>query len=138
MKAAFIGGEFHGATQEIPITTDTIYYPKYWMTNFELCQAPVRVRTAGEAYWLIQCYTIHSAETIEMVILPHSLTMIANRADIMLRASALNSVVRILGVAVGLNRWLDAERKPVYATTPICSAACSPRACRTNSQSQKS
>ena len=117
MKAALIGGEYHGKAIKV-------LYPntRLWL--------PLRIPDAPEVKWLeddlplyefkpwLENYVLEprlcvtdEKDGTTLLIYTHSNTRAANFADTMQRARALNLIARLLGVAVGLNRWLDAEQE---------------------------
>ena len=110
MKAAFIGGEWHGTACEV--TSAFVF--------LRMANKHQGIRPPGDCVDFDRAeskkvYRLEAFHTVNgipvLLIYTHEATRITNDRETMHRVAALNSVVQILGVDVGLNRWLDDEQE---------------------------
>ena len=115
MKAALIGGEYHGKAIDVLLPKSRLYIPRK-LPNTTLVASLVGdlvlfdMLPDPEIYDLQATWTTRdNSETL--LTYTHDSTLVANYNDTMLRVAALNHIVRHFGVTVGLNRWLDTEQE---------------------------
>lgn len=115
MKAALIGGEFHGQAIVLPGAVREMYLPASHRTE-PVDEQPYDPFAESGLYRIEPRYLIKTDRGIELAIYTHRLTSISNPIDTEYRVQALHMVARILGPDVGLNRWLDAELEARLST----------------------
>ena len=114
MKAAFIGGAFHGMASELHSVIACLEIPNNFptlrMSTSGACYG-FDHSTSNEVYRLEAYHTVKKSTQPVLLIFTHEPTRITNYRDTMLRVKALNLIVQLCGVDVGLNHWLDAEQE---------------------------